>query len=77
MYHQYQNPFTVENWHIMYLFALKMISIWWPVLLFAAVAAYFCYREEQRALDRMRIRVPARKGPRNQAPKVGAVKAPK
>lgn len=63
MYHQYQNPFTAENFHIMYLFSLKMLSIWWPVLLVAAVGTYWVYKQEEKELAKQRLRYPARKGP--------------
>ena len=39
-YHQYQNPFTVENAEIMYLFSMKMIGIWWPLLIAMAVIGF-------------------------------------
>ena len=71
-YHQYQNPFTVENAEIMYLFAEKMVSIWWPLLLAMAVMGYCLHRQEQRQYSR----VAARRGRTGRPPEAGRFRPP-
>ena len=71
-YHQYQNPFTVENAEIMFLFAEKMVSIWWPVLLASVVMGYFLYRQEQKQYSR----VAAQRGRANRPPEAGRFRPP-